>query len=602
MDTFFPPSPPHSGYESPAAAEAASLAESTAVAPAEFLTHCEKTHYQETGRYDETLKFARKFQKASPYVRVLTLGRTGQGRDLMLLVVSKDQAFTPQAAVETGKPILLIQNGIHPGEISGKEASHMLLRDILITKRYAGWLDHLILLVIPVFNVDGHERVSLYNRINQNGPREMGFRANGQRFNLNRDYIKADTPEMRAWLKMWTAWLPDFFMDNHVTDGLDHQYDVTISMSTEQEVWPTVGKWTRDKFLPAVMGAMEQDGHIIGPYYEPRNLLDLADGIEGGPTQPRYSNGYTVIHNRPGLLVETHSLKSHRTQTWAHYDLMRHTFDLIAQTPKVLKKAVRDADEAIARLGTKYHPKNKLFINGTVSPEGEPITLKGVAYHQAESDISSATYIVFGTEPVDIPTTFYNKITTTAAPTVPLGYIVPVQWTSVIDLLKLHGVKTEVLPKEVSGEFETYRFFDVKWAERPFEGRHRVEFTSALTREQMTLPAGSVYVPMNQRAGRVALNLLEPDAADSAVRWGFFDTIFEQKETYSEYVMEQIALEMLEQSPELREEFEERLEADEEFAQSPQARLDFFYHRSGYAEPDKDLYPVVRITKELSIS
>lgn len=594
-----PPMPPHSGVEPPGAQRTESLVTSTAAAPKNFLTHFEQSNYEETGRYSETLEFVRKLEKASPLAHLVTLGKTPQGRDLVMLVVSKDRAFTPEAAAKTGKPIILIQSGIHAGEIGGKDASNMLLRDILVTKKYVGWLDQIILLVIPVFNVDGHERFSPYNRINQNGPKEMGFRVTAQRYNLNRDYVKADAPEMRAWLKMWSAWLPDFLMDHHVTDGMDHQYDVTIDMPAGPESWPTVAKWTEEAFLPALTSGIEKDGHLIARYADPLDERDLSRGLEGGPSTPRFSTGYAAIQNRPALLVETHSLKRYRTQVWAHYDIMRHTLDIISKNPKALKSTVLEADQALIQLGKTYQPANKLFLAGALSQESIPVVLKGVTMRLEKSDLSGDVYPVFGNQPVDIQTRFFNKIQTTSAVSLPLAYVIPPQWTRIIDLLEAHGVKTERISQGVTAEFESYRFTNTKWAERPYEGHHPMTFTASLVHETRTLPAGSVLVPMNQRAARVAFNILEPDGPDSAVRWGMFDTIFEQKEYYSSYVMEPIAQEMLKRDPKLRQEFEEKFRTDPQFAANPRERLNFFYRRSPYYEQDKDVYPVVRVIQPL---
>ncbi len=585
--------PPHSGYEPPAAARAESLEQSRAAAPPALLTHAEKTQFRETGRYADSLELARRLERTSRLVRVITLGRTPQGRDLVMLVVSKDQAFTPEAAARTGKPIILIQNGIHAGEIAGKDATAMLLRDIVVSKRYASWLDHVIVLAIPVFNVDGHERFSPYNRINQNGPAAMGFRATAQRINLNRDYIKADAPEMRAWLRMYSAWLPGLLIDNHVTDGQDQQYDLTISMPTEQDIWPSVGLWTKQKFLPALNAAMERDGHSIAPYAEPLDSRDLAKGLSGGTFEPRYSTGYAAVQNRAALLVETHSLKAFKTRVWAHYDVMRHAIGIICRDAAALKNAVESADREITQQEGK-----PLFLAGEVdTSDAEPFTFKGVSSRMENSPITGGQVIVYGDRPVDIPSRLFSRTTTTLAPTVPLAYSVPREWGAVIDLLQLHGVRTEPLPREREAEVEVYRFTDAKWAQRPYEGRHRADFRTQVIRDSRRLPAGAVLVPMNQRAARVAMSILEPDAPDSAAHWGFFDTVFEEKEYFSSYVMEPIARRMLARDPKLRAEFEQRLKSDPEFAASASERLRFFYSRSPYADAEKDVHPVVRVIR-----
>jgi hypothetical protein len=581
------PPPPHSGFEPPAAAKAASIAESTKAAPKEFLTRAETSNFEDTGRYAESLGLYRKFAAASPLAKLLTLGHTPEGREIVMLVISKDRAFTPEAAAKTGKTTILLQNGIHAGEIAGKDATAMLIRDILITKRLASLLDHAIILAIPVFNVDGHERFSPYNRVNQNGPREMGWRANSQRLNLNRDYIKADTPEMRAWLAMYTKWLPDLLIDNHVTDGEDHQYDVTYAIATGPDVAPPVGAWTRDKFLPEFLRQLNADGHMVAPY---GHLA--SDGYHGMVFPPRFSNGYAAIQNRAGLLVETHSLKSFRTRVWTHYDVMRHAIELASPA---LHQAVARADREVAQLaGTE----TKVHLNGDFSHEGTPFDFHGVASQEQQSTLSGTLYRVYLGSPIDTPTMLYDQLVTTAAGTVPAAYIIPCQWTSLIELLKIHGVETRTLDHEITAGVPVATLIEPHWDEKPFEGRHRVQFHIEQTDQPRTFPAGSIIVPMKQRAARVALNILEPAAPDSAVTWGFLDSIFEQKEEASSYIMEPIAQSMMLQHDDLRAAFQKRLREDPTFSADGRARLRWWYDHSLYAESDRGVYPVFRLAQE----
>lgn len=586
--------PPKSAFEPPKAAAAASLAESTAASPKDLLTLAERTDYAETARYRESLQLAQRLAERSPWVKVLMFGKTPQGRDLFAVVVSKDRAFTPEAARATGKPILLLQSCIHPGEVDGKEASEMLLRDAVITKRYAAWLDKVILINIPIFNVDGHERFSAFNRINQDGPKEMGFRATSQRLNLNRDFIKADAPEMKAWLKFFNAWLPDFFLDNHVTDGMDFQYDVTIDISQNQEVWSDVAKWTRERYLPYLNDSMATDGHVMGPY---GGYLegDPAKGWVAGAYSPRYSTGYAAVQNRPALLVETHSLKSFKTRTWAHYDIMKRSIEAIVRDPAALRAAVTSADKAVAALaGTS----TEVHLDGKRSDESAPFTFRSLRVTRKPSALAGAPISVYEADPVDVATKLFAKTTTTAAVSVPAGYLVPSEWGDVIERLALHGVRTERLTQPIEGEFETYQFSNVKFAPQPFEGRFGVSFQSTPVRRSSKLPGRYVYVPLNQRAARVAINLLEPSAPDSLIRWGFLHSIFEQKEYFSDYIMEPIAQEMAKTNPQLKAEFDQRVASDPAFAKNPRQRLGWWFERSPYYEPDKDVYPILRVPKK----
>jgi hypothetical protein len=250
----------------------------------------EKSGYKKTPRYKETMEHCRRLEQGSPWIKVTKFGTSPEGRDLPLVIVSKDKLFDPKQAAKSDKAILLIQNGIHAGEIDGKDACLMLLRDIAITKTKASLLDHVILLVIPIYNVDGHERFGPYNRINQKGPEEMGWRVTAQNLNLNRDYLKADAPETQAWLKLFNAWLPDFFIDCHVTDGADFQYAVTYGIEQHENVAPTVRSWIREKYLP-MLSALRLDGIPVAPYIFLRDALDPLKGQDGGESLPQIFDG-----------------------------------------------------------------------------------------------------------------------------------------------------------------------------------------------------------------------------------------------------------------------------------------------------------------------
>ena len=345
------PGGPHSASEPPAAKAAASLAASTKEAPRDLLTTGEKSEWNETAPYAEAVELSHRMERASRFVKVLNIGTTPEGRETIALIVSKDRAFTPEAAAKTGKAIIMIQSGIHSGEIEGKDTVLMLIREMAVTKSRAAWLDHAIFVVIPVFNVDGHDQFSPYHRMSQNGPRLTGLRNTAQRVNLNRDYIKADTPEMRAWLKVFNAWMPDFLIDNHVTDGSDIQYDVTWDMARNQDIAEPARQWVNARFVPELNKRMEADGHLVAPYGALRNVNGRREFFME-VFSPRYSHLYSAVQNRPCLLVETHSLKTGKTRAWANYDIMRHSIDTILLDPEALRKAVRDADgETIARAG-----------------------------------------------------------------------------------------------------------------------------------------------------------------------------------------------------------------------------------------------------------
>jgi murein tripeptide amidase MpaA len=584
---------PHSAIEPAAAGAAVSLGASAQGAPADLITTGEKSDWNLTGPYSEAVELAHRLERASRFVKVVDFGVTPEGRAMIALVVSKDRAFTPEAAARTNKAIILIQSGIHSGEIEGKDTALMLVRDMTVTKRFAAWLDKAIFVVIPVFNVDGHEHTSPYHRPSQNGPKSTGLRANAQRLNLNRDYIKADTPEMRAWLKLYNAWLPDFMFDNHVTDGADFQYDVTWDMARNQDLAEPAGAWVRDRFVPELDKRMAADGHMVAPYGGLRTVGDKREFFME-VFSPRYSHLYSAVQDRPCLLVETHSLKAAKTRAWANYDIMRHSIDIVVEDPEGLRKAVREADrEMMSRAGDRSAPP--VYLAGKVSDKSRPVVYHALKNGPYQSEVTGAMVNRYLAEKDDIETRIHDQIDTTVEVQVPLGYLIPSAWKELADELALHGVEMERTPKAMEQEFETYRFSGVKFGTAPFEGRVMVDFEAKLVKEKIEIPMGSYWVPLKQRRARLIMAMLEPQAPDSLARWGFLNAVFEGREGVGEYLSEPIARRMMADSPELRKQFEERVAADAAFAGDRRARVEWWMERSGYAAGDAGRYPVVRV-------
>jgi len=553
-------------------------------------TRAERTDFVETSRYEETLEYCRLLDKASPWIKVTRFGVSPEGRDLILVIASKDKAFDPAAASRTGKPVVLIQAGIHAGEIDGKDAGLILLREIAVTREREALLDHAIILFMPIYNVDGHERFGPYNRINQNGPKEMGWRVNARNLNLNRDYLKADATETRDWLKLFTSWWPDLTIDCHVTDGSDYRYDVTYIYDHGPNVPAPVAAWidtaVTDRILPALAAA----GHLTSPYIWPRDDTDPGAGLIQIPaTPPRFAHGYTVLQNRPSFLIETHMLKSYDTRVKATLDTLVAWMEEVNRDPESLREAVRQADALASRPGPLAFD-----IRPAGPSRGEPFL--GVEYRRELSAISGGMRVIYGDEPLTFEVQRQDGYEVTLSVDKPLAYIVPPAWTDAIERLRAHGVTLRRLTSAVTAPFDAYRLTAPAWTGTPFEGRHTAAFTTervaGLTR---TFPAGSVVVPMDQRSSAVAAGLLEPQAPDSLAFWGFFDTIFERKEYFEPYVLEKLAREMLDEDPDLRREFEKAL-ADPAFAGDRSRRLDFFYSRSPWHDDRMGLYPVGLVT------
>lgn len=576
--------PNASVWVTPAMSAAASLADSTQRSPKNLLTLAEASQWQQTGNYEECIALYRRLAAASPYARLLDIGETPAGRRMYLFVASRDKAFTPEAARRTGKPILLLQNGIHPGENGGKDASVMLLRDMLVTKHHAALLDKAIVLSIPVFNVDGHENISPYHRINEQGPREMGFRGTAQRFNLNRDYMKADAPEMRHWLRMFHQWQPDLLIDNHVTDGQDLQHDITIAVEDGPNIHPAVGAWVKDVWVPRVWQNMEKLGHVMG-WYVAGPLRPGAPFLDE-PSAPRYSTGYAAVRHRAAMLIETHSLKPFRVRAWDHYNVMVETLRVLADAGGALRAAVSAAER---------EQPTRIAVDFTPLTTGVPYKVRALETETYTGAASGGPVLRYLPKARDLDVTLIREAAVKAEVTVPRGYYIPRAWSAIADLLVAHGVKVEPVRTPVTEEFEVTRFSNVSFPATPFESRFQPNYTATMSREKHTVAAGAFFVSARQPLVKLIVNLLEPQAPDNVVKWGSLNSIFELKEYGADYIVEPLAAQLFAANPGLKAEFEAELARDPAFAKNPRARLQWVYRHSPFYERDKDFYPVLRL-------
>jgi hypothetical protein len=584
-------------------------------APGDWRTAAEISGYRRTAGYDDSIAFFRRMAAAYPdKVRLESFGKSGEGRPLYVVMVSKDGVFDPEAVHRSGRAVVLVQNGIHAGEIDGKDASMALLREMVVTRSVAKLLDRAVVLFVAVLNPDGHERSGPYNRINQDGPEEMGWRANGSNLNLNRDYMKLDTPEIRAVVALFTRWSPELVIDNHVTDGADYHHAVNHSIESSPDVHPGIASWVDRTFRPE-LEVRAGRGTTIARFVTFRNQADLTQGAEVTYFPPRFANGYFVARNRPALLVETHMLKDYRTRVIGNYETMRAALEIVNEHTAILRDVVRQADRATEAGGGQV-PLRLDFTGKTA-----PWVLRGYRAEATPSDVSGTTWVRWTREPVELRVPLATELTPVLQVAVPAAYVVPPQFGDVIDVLEAHGLALRRTTRVWETDAEVYHCAEPTYQAEPYEGRFVLTFGSkppsdvpipsaadpsrehpvyvpgcTARPERVTLPAGSAVVPMRQRAAKVAVHFLEPDAPDSAMSWGFFHAIFERKEYAEPYVLEKLAREMLAKDPALKVEFERRLAGDAQFAASPRARLDFFYRRSPWWDARIGVYPVVRLT------
>ncbi len=562
-------------------------------------TRFEKSNFLQTETYNETIDYFQRLANHSSYAELFTFGKSPQGRDLVCLIAAKGKEFTPLEAKESGKPIILIENGIHSGEIEGKDACMLLMRDILITKTKESFLDSAIIMIVPIFSVDAHERSSKYGRINQNGPEEMGWRVTAQNLNLNRDFTKADTPEMRALLTLFSTWLPDFFIDTHTTDGADYQYTITYGLSTHKNIPLKTANWIKDDVIPFSRKYVEDKGFLISPYVGfVKN--DVKNGIRDWIAGPRYSNGYANIQNRPGLLIETHMLKPYKDRVFATKALLEaiilssgnHASELV----EINKDADREEINKYAVMHNAYPLRFSIRMDSTTST----YNYKGIKFVDDSSKIAGGKIRRYTGEKFELNVPYYNIDYVSDSVKLPTEYFITREWKNIVDILKLHGVNVQIVNKPTNAIVEKYKFKNVKFAKFPYEGRFEPKFSYDTELDTITIQTGDFKINTAQRTVGIIAHLLEPKGPDSFVSWGFFYAIFERKEYFESYSMEPIAEKMYNENPELRKEFDLKIKTDEKFKNNSRARLNFFYKRSPYYDQKHNYYPITRLVKVIN--
>jgi len=548
-----------------------------------WVTPAEASDFNDTPSYAATRAWLDRLVAASPLLSIQSFGRSAQGRDLYAVRAAKPG---PRA-----KPVLLVQGGIHSGEIDGKDAGLMLLRDIALRGKDR-LLDHADLVFVPIFNADGHERSSPFNRPNQRGPRSQGWRTTAQNLNLNRDYLKADTPEMKAMIALLRNLRPALYLDVHVTDGIDYQYDITYAFPGWGGYYahsPAIGRWLDQHYRPAVDTALIRAGHIPGMYVAAEDGRHPDKGIDLNADQPRYSTGYGDLARIPTVLVETHSLKPYRQRVLGTYVLIEESLRLVGAEGAEIGAAI-DADRASRptseTLSWKAAPKPLYVI-----PD-----FKGIAHQSYRSAASGGNEIRWLGRPVTQPMPVFGQVPDKVV-SLPAAWWVPATKPDVIALLRLHGIDFETIAEPRTVTVDMVRLAGPKIM--PADEGH-IPLTAQgfeHAQRQETFPAGSVRVPSAQPLGLLAAAMLEPEGTDSLLSWNLFPEILQRTEYIEGYAIAPLAERVLAADPRLRKEFEARLHDDPKFAADPDARLEWFYERTPYYDARFLLYPVGRELK-----
>jgi hypothetical protein len=560
----------------------------------DLTTISERSGFEKTGRYDEVVRLCSAFQHAYPrQVRCIEFGRTPEGRPMLALVASGTGALNPQAARKQGLPVTLIQGGIHAGEIDGKDAGFLALREVLENRLAKGALDKQVLLFVPVFNVDGHERFARWNRPNQRGPVEMGWRTTAQNYNLNRDYVKADAPEMQAMLALVNAWDPLTYVDLHVTDGAMFQHDVSIQVEPVYSGDPQFRK-AGLAMRSNVIADISKQGSMPQSYYMSfMKTDDPASGFADAVYEPRFSTGYFQLRNRIGVLVETHSWKDYPTRVRVTHNTVISILEQVAGHGKEWQQQAAAADARAAQLaGTP------VALSYKTTDKVRMVDFQGYAYTRTQSDVSGMMMTHYDeTRPQVWHVPLREEVVPDLEVAAPgAGYIVPAAFADMVGKkLRQHDIAFRVLDKaQDNASVETFRAGEASFSKGSFESHQRLTVQGAWKSEPRQVAKGSLFVPIAQPKARLVMALLEPQAPDSLLAWGEFNNAFERKEYMEEYVAEDVARAQMAADPALAAEFRRKVEADEAFAKNPHARLEFFARRHPSWDERFNLYPVLR--------
>ncbi|MBS0029557.1 M14 family metallopeptidase [Chitinophaga sp. 22321] len=554
----------------------------------DLTTRFEKTTGQETATYQEVIRYYQLLAKRFPQINIRTIGATDAGFPLHLVTYSPQRDFDFKSLHKKNKRIILINNGIHPGEPDGIDASMMLLRDLATGK--TSLPGNVILAVIPVYNIGGMLNRSPWYRVDQDGPDAFGSRGNAQNLDLNRDFIKSDSKNALAFQQIYQLTDPDVFVDNHVSNGADYQHIMTLLTTQHNKLGGAMGEFMNKTFEPGLYSLMKAKGYDLVPYVNHFGETPDSGWVEFTDL-PRYSTGYTTLFHTFGFVPETHMLKPYPLRVKATYALME-CFIQFTSTHSENIKQLREAAKQTS-ITQKTFPLSWQFDMNKYNL----VTFRGFASGHKPSAISGLPRLYYDrTKPYTRQVKFYNQAFAADFVEKPLAYIIPQGWWSVIHLLKNNNVQMQPLPHDTVMQVEVYHITDFRSYTKPYEKHYlHTNIKVSSSKDSIRFRKGDYYIPMNQTANRFLIETLEPAAGDSYFAWNFFDAILGQKEGYSPYVFEDTGAAYLKQHPELQDLLDKKKAGDSAFANSASAQLDFIYRNSPYAEPEYMRYPVYRV-------
>jgi len=554
----------------------------------DFTTTFEASYGTETPTYNEIIEFYQNLADAYPSVAIYEIGKTDSGHPLHLVSYNPNRSFESEFSDDEKKNILLINNGIHPGESDGVDASMLLIRNL--AQGTIPSPEQTIIMVIPVYNIGGALNRNTGTRTNQNGPKEYGFRGNARNYDLNRDFIKADTKNASAFTKLFHIVDPDLFIDNHVSNGADYQYTLTHLFTQHNKLGGALGEYLQNSFMPQLEDSLETKKWDITPYVNVFNSTP-EKGFSQFMDSPRYSTGYTSLFNTLGMMVETHMLKPYDERVEGTYELMR-SFIGIAEKDAELIKELRKNGNSNYKVGNTYPLSWKIDSAQTTT-----LSFKGYEAEMIPSNITGAERLKFDTNaPFTRDVTYYNYFTPLASVTIPEQYIIPKGYWDVVERLENNNIEMRRARKDTVINAQVYRIASFESRTRPYEGHYQHYNTKVeITQEEVAVNKGDLIIDTQQPGLRYLLETLEPTAPDSFFNWNYFDTILQQKEGFSPYVWEDKAEAFLNEHPKVKEEFEAKKAAEPNFSKNWYAQLDWIHKQSSHYEQSHMRYPIVRV-------
>ncbi len=555
----------------------------------EFVTPFEESEGRETATYEEAIEFYMALAREFPEINIQTIGETDSGLPLHVVTFNSDADFNFNKLVEQ-KTIILINNGIHPGESDGIDATMLFFRDL--AQEVIAPPGNCVIVTIPVYNVGGARNRGGPTRVNQNGPAEYGFRGNARNYDLNRDFIKCDTKNTRTFTEIFHLVQPDVFIDTHVSNGADYQYVLSHIFTQHNKLGGKAGTFLEEVMIPSLQRAMEEQDLPVTPYVYLYNTPP-DNGFTQFMDHPRYSTGYAALWNTLGLMIESHMLKPYQQRVEATYSFLEQIVTFAEREHSNIQDA-RNKSQKLEFYPTRWELD---------STRASTLSFKGYKADTLISNITGLDRLKYDRErPFTKEISFYNQYRVSDSIKVPNAYVIRKEWQKIIDLLTLNHITYTQFQTDTILEVESYTINSYHTRNAPYEG-HYLHYDTQVTqlRESQAFFAGDYLVPTDQPGIRYLLETLEPEAVDSFFNWNFFDSVLQLKEGFSPYVFEDLAAELLEANPVLRDSFEARKNRDPAFEQNGNAQLQWIYENSEYYESAYMKYPVYRYLGEINL-